>query len=62
MEDKEVILKSILSKLVSYSMGRETGVQDEAFINEVYDRIEEEDFPLRSAIIAIATHKAFRRK
>ena len=62
MEDKEVILKSILSKLVSYSMGRETGVQDEAFIDEVYDRIEEDDFPLRSAILAITTHKAFRRK
>ena len=62
MEDKEVILKSILSKLVSYSMGRETGVQDEAFINEVYGQIEEEDFPLRAAIVAITTHDAFRRK
>ena len=62
MEDREVIVKSVLSKLVSYSMGRETGVQDEAFINDVYDRIEEDDFPLRSAILAITTHDAFRRK
>ncbi len=62
MEDKEVILKSILSRLISYSMGRETGVQDEAFINEVYDQIEAEDFPLRSAILVITTHESFRRK
>ncbi|MDG1895226.1 MAG: DUF1592 domain-containing protein [Fuerstiella sp.] len=62
MEDRDVILKSILSKLISYSMGRETGVQDEAFINDVYGRIEAEDFPLRSAILAITTHDSFRRK
>jgi hypothetical protein len=62
MEDKEAVLKGILSKLVSYSMGRETGIEDEPMMDQLYDEISEQDFSLRAAILAITAHEAFRRK
>jgi hypothetical protein len=62
LEDRERVLKGILSKLISYSTGRPAGVQDEAFVNQVYNQIEPHDFVLRDAIIAITSHPDFRRK
>ena len=62
MEDRELVLKGILAKLISYSTGRIVGVRDEAFVNDVYNQIATDDFTLRDAIIAIATHVDFRRK
>lgn len=62
MEDREKVLKGILSKLVSYATGRPTGLPDEAFVNDVYDQIAPGDFVLHDAIVAITTHPAFRHK
>lgn len=62
LEDRELVVKGILSKLASYAIGREIGVQDEAMIDEIYNRIAEEDHSLRAAIHAIVTHESFGRK
>ena len=61
LEDREVILKGILSKLVSYALGREVGVRDAEVIDEIYDRIATTDYSLRAAIHAIASHESFGR-
>jgi hypothetical protein len=61
LDDREKVLKGILSKLITYSTGRLPGVQDEEYVNDVYAQIAP-DFPLRDAIVAIATHSSFRRK
>lgn len=60
-EDREIILKGILSKLTSYAVGREMGVRDEAMIDEIYQQIAAEDYSLRSAIHAIVAHETFRQ-
>ncbi|WP_197355322.1 DUF1592 domain-containing protein [Aureliella helgolandensis] len=62
LADKELVLKNIVSKLISYSTGRDAGLQEEVFINDVYRQIEESDFSLHEAIVAICTHPAFLRK
>ena len=62
MDDREKVLRGILGKLIAYSTGRPTGVQDESFVNDVYEQIAPNDFVLHDAIIAIATHPDFRRK
>jgi hypothetical protein len=62
MEDREKVLKGILSKLITYSSGRQPGVQDETYVDEVYDQIGKGDYIFRDAIIAIVTHPDFRRR
>jgi hypothetical protein len=62
LEDRERVLKGILSKLISYSTGRPPGLQDEEFVDEVYSQIAPQEFVLREAIIAITAHPGFRRK
>ncbi len=62
MEDRERVLKGIVSKLTSYALGREVGVRDEGMIDEIYNRIAEDDYSLRAAIHAIVGHESFGRK
>ena len=59
LKDRETILKGILAKLASYALGREFGVRDEAMIDEIYDRIGNDDYSLTAAIHAIVAHEAF---
>ena len=62
MEDREIVLKGIVSKLASYAIGREIGVQDEDMVDEIYNRIAEQDYSLRAAIHEIVEHESFRQK
>ena len=62
MEDREQVLTAIMSKLASYALGREIGVRDEAMIDEIYDRVSEDDYSLRTAIHTIVAHESFARK
>ena len=62
LEDKERILKGILAKLISYGLGRETTIADRPYINEVYARIQPQDYSLRAAIREIILHPEFKRK
>ena len=62
MDDRDKILKGILSKLASYALGREIGVNDESMIDEIYRRIAKEDYSLRAAIHAIVAHESFRTR
>ena len=60
MEDREQIIKGILSKLASYALACEIGMRDEALIDDLYHSIAEEDYSLRAAIHAIVKHESFR--
>ncbi|MCA9227878.1 MAG: DUF1592 domain-containing protein, partial [Planctomycetales bacterium] len=60
MEDREIVLKGILSKLASYALGRELGTGDDGMIEEIYDRISQHDYSLRAAIHAIVAHPSFQ--
>lgn len=62
MKDKEKIIKGIIGKLVSYSCGKELGVVDRPFVDEVYKKISRQEFSLKVAIIEIVSHKRFRKK
>ncbi|MCM8543301.1 MAG: DUF1592 domain-containing protein [Lentisphaeraceae bacterium] len=62
MNDKEKIIKGIISKLISYSCGKEIGISDRPFVDDVYSKIANENFSLKSAIVEIVSHERFRRK
>ena len=62
LEDKQQIIRAILSKLASYALGREMSFSDEAMIDQLYRQVEEDDYTLRSAIDAIVAHESFARK
>ena len=62
MADKELILKGIIGKLISYAHGREVTLADRPHINEVYQSAAKQNFSLRAAIEAIVAHPEFGRK
>lgn len=62
MEDKERILKGMISKLISYAIGRDTGVADRPYVDAVYEAAKERDYSLRAAIDAIVAHPEFGLK
>lgn len=62
LEDKERILKGIIAKLISYGIGRETTIADRPYIDEVYGKIQPQEYSLRAAIQEIILHPEFRRK
>ncbi len=62
LEDKERILKGIIGKLISYGIGRETTIADRPYIDEVYTKIQPQEYSLRAAIQEIILHSEFRRK
>lgn len=62
MNDKEKILKGIIGKLISYGTGKEIGISDRPFINDIYASISKEGYSLRAAIKAIIIHEEFRKK
>lgn len=62
MADKELILKGIIGKLISYAHGREVTRADRGHVDAVFESIAQEDFSLRAAIHAIIAHPAFGRK
>jgi len=62
MADKERLLKGIIGKLASYSLGRDTTLADRSYIDSVYQASKARDFSLRAAIEAIVAHPEFRRK
>ena len=62
LEDKEKILKGILAKLISYGIGRDTTIADRPYIDEVYHKIQPQDYSLRAAIQEIILHPEFGKK
>ena len=62
LEDKERILKGILAKLISYGIGRQTTIADRPYIDEVYTKIQPQDYSLRAAIQEIILHPEFGKK
>ncbi len=62
MDDRERILKGILSKLIGYAIGRETGVADRPYVDAVYKAAEAREYSLRAAVEAIVAHPEFGRK
>lgn len=62
MEDRELIFKGIIEKLISYAHGREVTLADREQVDAVFESIVEQDYSLRAAIHAIVAHPAFGRK
>ena len=62
MADKERILKGIISKLISYALGREVTLADRPYIDAVYQSAAKQNFSLRAAVLAIVAHPEFGRK
>lgn len=62
MADKELILKGIIGKLVSYAHGREITRADRSHIEAILASIVKQDYSLRAAIHAIVAHPAFAQK
>lgn len=62
LEDQEQIIKGITGKLISYALGRETTVADDAMINDVFEASASSDHSLRATIQAIVAHAEFQRK
>lgn len=62
MDDRERILKGIISKLIGYAIGRDTGVADRPYVDAVYEAAEEREYSLRAAVEAIVAHPEFARK
>jgi len=62
MADKELILKGIIGKLISYAHGREVTLADRPYIDAVYQVSKSHKYSLRAAIEAIVAHPEFGRK
>lgn len=62
MDDRQKIIKGILSRLASYALGREIGIRDTAMIDEIYSTIADQNFSLRAAVHAIVAHDAFGQR
>ena len=62
MADKELILKGIIGKLISYAHGREVTLADRPYIDAVYQVSKSHNYSLRAAIHAIVVHPDFGRK
>jgi len=62
MADKELILKGIIGKLISYAHGREVTLADRPYIDAVYKVSKSHKYSLRAAIQAIVAHPEFGRK
>ena len=62
MADKELILKGILGKLISYAHGREVTLADRPHVDAIFESIAKKDFSLRAALHAIVAHPAFGQK
>ena len=62
MADKELILKGIIGKLISYAHGREITLADRPYIDAVYQVSKSHKYSLRAAIEAIVAHPEFGRK
>lgn len=62
MDDRERILKGIISKLIGYAIGRETGVADRPYVDAVYEAAGVREYSLRAAVEAIVAHPEFARK
>ena len=62
MADKELILKGIIAKLISYAHGREVTLADRPYIDAVYQVSKSHKYSLRAAIEAIVAHPEFGRK
>ena len=62
MADKELILKGILGKLISYAHGREVRLADRPHVDAIFESIAKKDFSLRAALHAIVAHPAFGQK
>lgn len=59
LQDKEKIIKGIISKLISYGTGRESSFNDRVYIDDVYKNISSQNFSLKSAIVEIVSHENF---
>ncbi|MGC6450465.1 MAG: DUF1585 domain-containing protein, partial [Pirellulaceae bacterium] len=57
--DRELIIKGIIEKLISYAHGRELTRADRSHVDEIYAAIEPREFSLREAVHAIVEHAAF---
>ena len=57
--DRELIIKGIIEKLISYAHGRELTRADRSHVDEIYAAIEPREFSLREAVHAIVGHAAF---
>ena len=62
MADKELILKGIIGKLISYAHGREVTLADRPYIDAVYQVSKSHKYSLRAAIEAIVANPEFGRK
>ena len=62
MADKELILKGIIGKLISYAHGREVTLADRPYMDAVYQVSKSHKYSLRAAIEAIVAHPEFGRK
>ena len=62
MADKELIVKGIIGKLISYAHGREFTLADRPHVEAVYQSITRNNFSLRAAIHAIVVHPEFGKK
>ena len=60
--DKELILKGIIGKLISYAHGREVTLADRPYIDAVYQVSKSHKYSLRAAIKAIVAHPEFGHK
>lgn len=62
MEDREQVMKALVSKLASYALGRELGLRDDGMIDDIYRRIGKKNYSLRAAIHEIVAHEAFGKR
>jgi hypothetical protein len=62
MADKELILKGIIGKLISYAHGREVTRADRPHIDAVFQATQKQNHSLRAVIHAIVAHPEFGRK
>ena len=62
MADKELILKGIIGKLISYAHGREVTRADRPHIDAVFQATQKQNHSLRAVIHAIVAHPDFGRK
>ncbi len=59
---KEVFLKNVASKLLSYALGRSLSLTDEPLVDELAQTLAKNDYRAHALIEAIVTSKAFRSK
>ncbi len=62
MKEKRTVAASVFEGLLCYALGRDVSFTDLAIIEEVMDKLEADDFPVRDMVKQVVASATFRRR